>query len=254
MLRPRFTLRCLAQLELTPPVSPGILDDIEHPLLAAARRQWSVDEPQTERIVAIDDLVLLKCKPNRPIWGAVWEEPAEGVAWIVAAGPRQEGSPKDFYAMLATDCERARKTLNVRGQNGKKTSSLHLLPTQDDRLRLQADAATETLRQANQDVASLISDARSQPGVIVERRALGADLEVLARRNDYDELYVAIAVTGSTSDEVHALILRMAVPDATLDDWTPITDPTELQTTFGRSLRPREAVWYTLLEVPRLGR
>jgi len=42
--------------------------------------------------------VLFKVKVQR--WrGALWVD--SGVAWLVAAGQREEGSPDDFYASLA---------------------------------------------------------------------------------------------------------------------------------------------------------
>ncbi|MFZ0187082.1 MAG: hypothetical protein WAL72_09070 [Streptosporangiaceae bacterium] len=62
-------------------------------------RALADDQTPHERIAAIDDEVLFKVKVQR--WrGAVWVD--AGISWLVAAGQREEGSPDDFYASLAS--------------------------------------------------------------------------------------------------------------------------------------------------------
>jgi hypothetical protein len=75
------------------------LDEIEHPLLVKAIEQFAGDATPHERIAAVDDQVLFKVKVQR--WrGAIWFD-GEGGPWLVSAGSREDGSPDDFYALLA---------------------------------------------------------------------------------------------------------------------------------------------------------
>jgi hypothetical protein len=67
-----------------PPVNEP-LDEIDHPLLAKARPQFTVPEAARERIRAIDDGVVWKVKIQH--WrGAV--RAADQIAWLIAAGTR----------------------------------------------------------------------------------------------------------------------------------------------------------------------
>ncbi len=248
----RFTLRCLSELGVTPPKLPDCIDDIDHPLLRAAQLAWSADKHPTERIASIDDTVLIKCKPNVPWRAAVWEERVDGgLPWLVAAGPRQEGGRDDFYAALARTCTAARKQHNAAGQHlepGKKTYSKHLLPTDDDRLRLLLERAQHGLRDARASVNALVDQARHAPGTAISGHALGADLEAFAYRTDLDELYLFIKVAASVPPDVYQVILALAVPGLQAEDWQP------LQAGPNRPVGPNEIVWLTLLEVPRLHR
>lgn len=99
--RVRPTLRCLREdLRQAIPRANTPLDEIEHPLLVKAAEQFTDDDMPHERIAAIDDRVLFRVKVQR--WrGAVWMD-AEGGPWLVSAGHREDGSPDDFYASLAT--------------------------------------------------------------------------------------------------------------------------------------------------------
>lgn len=249
-LAPRFTLACLTQLALTPPKLPATLWDMDHPLLAAATLLWSADEHHAERISSIDDVVLLKCKPNVPWRAAVWEdEGTQGLPWLVAAGKREDGSRDDLYAQLERQCVAERKRRNRQGvdlEAGKKTYARHLLPVEDDRLRLHVDLAQRALDDARASITSLVSEARRAPNQVVSASAFGADVEAVVQRNEYDELYVLIHVVGSAPSQVHELILSLAVPDAIADDWGVVELPPH------RDAHPGEIAWYTLLEVPKL--
>ena len=250
--RPRFTLCCLNDLGLGVPKLPDRIDDIDHPLLRAAQQMWTSANRPTERIASIDDVVLLKCKPNVPWRAAVWEDRDEhNLPWLVTAGPRQEGSRDDFYRTLARTCQTRRKRLNEAGREldpGKKTYSKHLLPTADDRLRLAAERAHQAVADARRSVAVIVEQARRNPGSVVAGNALGADLEVLVVRNDLDELYLLINVVASAPREAHQVILSLAVPGLEAGDWQPVEYAPH------RSPRRGEVAWYTLLEVPRLHR
>lgn len=248
---PRFTLRCLAELGVPVPAHPRTLDDVDHPLLAAAKLLWGADEHHTERIVSIDDMVLLKCKPNVPWRAAVWEDSAEdNLPWLVAAGKREQGSRKDLYEALSAQCQRERKARNRRGvdlQQGKNTYSKHLLPTDDDRLRLRLDRFQEQVAAARASVNRLVDLARHQPGTVVTAHAFGADIDAIVIRTDLDELYVCIAVAGAAPPNVHQVVLSLAVPGLEADDWQPVASAPQ------QPARPNQIVWMTLLSVPRLG-
>jgi len=85
MQRTRPTLRCLTDdLKLPVPVMNQPLDEIDHPILAKAREQFTSDEGRHERIRAIDDQILFKVKVQR--WrGAVWVE-RDLPGWSLPAG------------------------------------------------------------------------------------------------------------------------------------------------------------------------
>jgi hypothetical protein len=103
----RPTLRTLTDdLRLPLPPIDELLEEISHPLLTKARAKFSAPEGTHERIRAIDDEIVWKVKVQR--WrGAVWT--ADQIAWLIAAGNREEGSPDDFYEALVSQA-RAAKT------------------------------------------------------------------------------------------------------------------------------------------------
>lgn len=92
----RPTLRCLREDPALPvPHADTPLDEVSHPLLAKAAGRFTGGQTPQERITSIDDQVLFKVKAQRRR-GAVWV--GGGIAWLVAAGQHEEGSPEDFYA------------------------------------------------------------------------------------------------------------------------------------------------------------
>ncbi len=93
----RPTLRCLREdLALAVPRADTPLEEISHPLLAKATERFADDRTPHERIAAIDDEVLFKVKAQR--WrGAIWVD--AGIPWLVAAGWREEGSPRGFLRL-----------------------------------------------------------------------------------------------------------------------------------------------------------
>lgn len=154
--RARPTLRCLRE-DLALPVPPADtpLEEISHPLLAKAAERFADDRTPKERIAAIDDQVLFKVKVQR--WrGAVWVD--AGVAWLVAAGPREEGSPDDFYASLAAHGNTARARYNAAHSPAltSATYTADLLPGPDDELRWRAEAAARAERRLRMVVHDLV--------------------------------------------------------------------------------------------------
>ncbi|MEU5296972.1 hypothetical protein [Streptomyces umbrinus] len=248
--RIRPTLRCLQEdLDLALPPLTTPLHEVDHPLISRAQQQ--ADIAPTEKIASIDDTVLLKCKPGGSRWrGAIWEDLHAGLGWLVAAGQRTAGARDDFYQQLRDGCKRKRAALNQAGDRlapGKRTYSRHLLPDDDDQLRLKAEQGYRLLQEARNRVPQLVQEARDSAGEPVRTEVFGTAVEAYVYRaiGSYDELYLGLKVVGSAPDEVHDLILRLAVPDAVAEDWAPIQAP-------HRPDEPGEIFYFTLLEVPDL--
>ncbi|MFJ4985123.1 hypothetical protein ACIP9H_15115 [Streptomyces sp. NPDC088732] len=246
----RPTLRCLQAdlgLSLPPPSVP--LHKVDHPLVQRAQKQ--ADVAPAEKIVSIDDTVLLKYKPGGSRWrGAVWEERESISSWLVAAGQRKDGAKDDFYQQLCDECTRKRTSLNRLGLEpapGKRTYSRHLLPTSDDRLRLEVEHADQRLQEARDAVPKLVKEARESPDSAVRGEVFGTEVEAYVYRavGSYDELYLGLRVVGPAPEQVHDIILKLAVPEAMAEDWAPIEAP-------HRGNGPGEIFYFTLLEVPEL--
>jgi len=145
--RVRPTLRCLREdLGLAVPLVDVPLEELAHPLLAKAGERFVGEQALRERIAAVEDQVLFKVKVQR--WrGAVWVD--AGVAWLVAAGQREEGSPDDFYAALAARGKAARARYNAEHTPplAGATYTGDLLPAREDELRWRAEAAARAERQ-----------------------------------------------------------------------------------------------------------
>jgi hypothetical protein len=104
------TLRCIRE-DLAPAQRADTpLEEFGHPLLAKAAERFADDQTPHERIAAIDDELLFKVKAQRWL-GAVWGD--AGIPWLVAAGEREEGSPDDFYAVLASRGKAVRARYNA---------------------------------------------------------------------------------------------------------------------------------------------
>lgn len=108
--RVRPTLQCVRQdLQLAVGPTDDPLDEIDHPLLAKANKQFADPGTPHERIAAIDDQVLFKVKVQR--WrGAIWSDTPDAPVrdWLVAAGRREAGSTTDFYGDIIVVTELAR--------------------------------------------------------------------------------------------------------------------------------------------------
>lgn len=152
----RPTLRCLREdLGLPVPHVDVPLGEIAHPLLAKAAERFADLQTGHERIRAIDDQVLFKVKIQR--WrGAVWAD--DDLAWLVAAGQREDGSPDDFYAALAARSNAARARYNAEHTPPLATTAYsgYLLPGHEDDLRWRAEAAARAERQLGTIVRGLV--------------------------------------------------------------------------------------------------
>jgi hypothetical protein len=238
--RARPTLRCLREdLAQAVPRADTPLEDISHPLLARATERFADDQTPHERIAAIDDEVLFKVKAQR--WrGAVWID--AGIPRLVAAGQREEGSPDDFYASLATRGTAARARYNAEHSPPltSTTYTVGLLPGRDDELRWRAETAVRTERRLRAVVHDLVRqsllDGREHAAML-DGAALG--IQVLAHQGH--ETYVAIRIVGSVARRLVATILSL-VPGCELDAWMSDYAMPE------RAVAPEEQVWSNIMD------
>lgn len=236
----RPTLRALREdLKLPLPPACEPLDEIDHPLLAKARQQFTRDGGAHERIRSVDDEILFKVKARR--WrGAVWV--GEDLPWIVAAGHREDGSPDDFYAGLETNTKTARARYNAEHTKPllNKTYVGYLLPAPDDYDRYRLEAGTRLVRR----LAVVIRELTR--GTLYDGHEHAADfptfrLGILVRAEDGHEAYTAVRITGSVPDDLATVILRH-IPGCDPKSWYPeYSLPT-------RSLLPAEQAWSTLMD------
>jgi hypothetical protein len=235
----RPTLRTLTDdLRLPLPPIDELLEEIDHPLLAKARAKFSVPDAAHERIRAIDDEVVWKVKVQR--WrGAVWT--ANPIAWLIAAGNREEGSPDDFYQALASQARAARARYNAEHPTpaGTKTFIGPFLPGKDDVRRYLLENVTRQVRQLAAVARSLT--ARS----LRDGHEHAADLPsyrigIIVRADKGHETYVAVRVTGSVPDDLVSVILRN-VPGCDPELWDPVIRLPE------RRLLGPEQAWYNLM-------
>lgn len=206
------------------------MDEVNHVLLDRAKAMWHENNiPKLERISSIDDNILFKCKPNVPFRAAVWLENAEqDRAWMVAAGPRNDGSRSDFYESLKSACER--KLTQVRHSSsgfkpGKKTHSDHLMPTHDDAMRLELERNYNLVLESDNKIADMVQKAQQNPTEVFTLEVYGCHVETLVEIGEYQELYVHIMIVGSAPHDAMNLILTAAVPDVVEEDWDFLEHP-----------------------------
>jgi hypothetical protein len=238
--RARPTLRCLREdLALPVPRVDTLLEEIGHPLLAKAAERFGDDRTPQERIAAIDDQVLFKVKVQR--WrGAVWID--AGVAWLVAAGQREEGAPDDFYTALAARGKAARARYNAEHSPPLSSSTYteDLLPGHEDELRWRAEAAARTERRLKTTVNDLVRQSLldgHEHAALLDGAALG--IQVLADQGH--ETYVAIRIIGSVPRRLVATILSL-IPGCQPDAWMSDYAMPE------RAMAPEEQIWSNIMD------
>ncbi|GII76491.1 hypothetical protein Sru01_14730 [Sphaerisporangium rufum] len=235
----RPTVRCLREdlgiTKLPPARMP--LDEIDHPLIRKASAQFAGDG-SGERIASVDDNVLLKVKIQR--WrGAVW--PDNRGPWLVAAGRREDGSPDDFYAVLAERGRQARKAYNGSHTRTLTTDTYTdgLLPGPLDEARLRLEEAERLVVRMEVCVRSLVVQALLS-GREQREDLSGCTLAVLVRADEGHETYVGIRIIGRLAIAEQAAILD-AVPGCDRDSWYPDVMP-------HRDLEWGEVVWSNLMD------
>lgn len=240
-MQARPTLRCLREdLALSDPPANTPLDEVEHPLLAKAVDRFADDHAAQERIVSIDDQVLLKVKVQR--WrGAVWMAD-DGTPWLVAAGQREDGSPDDFYATVTARATAARAQYNATHKPPLTTSTytVGLLPGREDQLRLDAELAVRERRRLRSAVRALVResllDGREHAAMLD-----GAALGIQVQADEGYATYVAVRIIGSVPRQLVALILAQ-VPGCQLDAWMSDYAMPE------RAVAPEEQVWSNMMD------
>jgi hypothetical protein len=237
----RPTLRCLTDdLRVAIPPVEQPLDEIDHPLLAKARDQFADPTSPHERIRAIEDEVVFKVKIQR--WrGAVWRD-GQDLAWVIAAGTREDGSPDDFYAALTKQAQAARSNYNS-GHSKPLTADTYvgvLLPGTDDVKRYRLEAGTRMLRLLTQMVRELTvatlcdgHEHSAELGTFV--------LGIQVRADNGYATYVAVRITGSAPDNIVQLILAR-VPGCDPQTWAFEIELPD------RMLIGNEQVWSTLMD------
>ncbi|MEV4507448.1 hypothetical protein AB0K00_00620 [Dactylosporangium sp. NPDC049525] len=217
----RPTKRCLEDLGGSFPPLEQRLHGIDHPVVVRAQQvPFEVAARGAERVVAIDDLVWLKVKTGHHRAAVHKLDPAgehpavlsEGSAWwwIGAAGMRKADSGSDdFYARLEAECKRA-------GKGTGRVSSLHLLPTDVDLKRLQAELATQVVVSVREIVCRLVANS-IRSGSAWSARLHGHEISVLVRARDGDA-YIAIVAEQFIDPNFLAVILR-SVPGVDSADW-----------------------------------
>jgi len=165
-----------------------------------------------------------------------------GVAWLVAAGQREEGSPDDFYASLAARGKAARARYNA--EHSPPLSSTiytgNLLPGHEDELRWRAEAAARAERRLRTTVHELVRQSLldgHEHVVILDGAALG--IQILADQGH--ETYVAIRIIGSVPRRLVATILSL-IPGCQPDAWMSDYAMPE------RAVAPEEQIWSNIMD------
>ncbi|MFI0419084.1 hypothetical protein [Spongiactinospora sp. 9N601] len=213
------------------------LDEVDHPLLRKASAQFAGDGAR-ERIASIDDVVLFKVKIQR--WrGAVWSDIR--CPWLVAAGRREDGSPDDFYAVLAERGRQARKVRNHAETPPLTTDtcSTNLLPGLLDEARMRLEDAERQVLRLEAAVRGLVVNALLTGREQCEELA-GYTLAILVRAEEGHETYVGVRIIGQVTIADQAVILD-AVPGCERDSWYPDVMP-------HRETAAGEVIWSNLMD------
>ncbi len=144
--RARPTIRCLIEdLGIELPDLTTDLDGLDNAWIAELRRIAPTSPAGQKRILSIDHPLVYRLRLSAER-GATWVD-EEGVVWLCAVRRREEGSDDDAFEWFAE--------LHRDGR---------LLPTDDDRLRNQAEEALRLFRRLRADLFELVDRARGVTG------------------------------------------------------------------------------------------
>ncbi len=177
--RARPTIRCLVEdLGVELPDLTTDLGELDDPWLVELRRVAPTSPTGQKRILAIDHPLLYRLRVSSER-GATWVEDESGIVWLCAVRRREDGSDDDAYEWF--------EELH---QNGR------LLPTDDDRLRDQAEEAIRSFQRLRGAVFGLVDGARDDPGTEHGRDLDGwLPARALVYRSDgVEEIWCAISV------------------------------------------------------------
>ena len=211
--RVRITLRCLVEdLGLEVPGIDRPIGLIDHPMLDEARRVAPSSPQGQKRILSIrrPPVYRLRHSTDR---GATWLDEEENILWLVAVARREDQSENDAFAVFAR--------LHQAGR---------LLPSDDDRCRIEFEQGAELLARVRRDIVPLLAAAREAPGTDA-----GLDLAgfVPARAQSMraagiEELWMAVSTRDAAGegvpvrlrDMIFAIAEQLLVPA----EWEPRAD------------------------------
>lgn len=176
--RARPTIRCLVDdLGIEVPDLYADLGGLSDPWIAELRRIAPRSPMGQKRVLAIDQPLVYRLRVSSER-AATWLD-ENGVVWHCAVRRREEGSDDDAFAWFAE--------LHRTGR---------LLPTDDDRLRDQAEEALRSFRQLRKALFELVEAARDAPG---KERCVDLDgwlpgRVLVYRGEDIEEIWFGLSV------------------------------------------------------------
>ncbi len=210
--RTRVTLRCLREdLELEVPPVEIDLGNLEHPLIAEARRLAPAAPRGQRRILSIERPLVYRLRHGR--WrGATWLEAPEAARfWLCAGAQREEGSGEDAYEIFAA--------LHRAGR---------LLPDDDDRLRDELERNARIIADGADSIASILADAfnhRDRDVTTCFGGLVDARLHVTASG---EEVWVAIATQATdgrvVEERLRDVLFGLVLEAAEAELWEPRAD------------------------------
>lgn len=211
--RTRLTLRCVREdLGLNVPPIEVDLGNLDHPLVAEARRIAPSAPRGQKRILAIDHPLVYRLRHAR--WrGAPWLETDAGRFWLCAGAQREDGSGDDAYEHLVAlhDAEQ-------------------LLPDDDDRLRDAVERNARIIDAATAAIPDALTEARTKPGRDVSvcfGDVINARFQATATGTG-DEIWVAIATQAAdgrfVDERLRDVLFRLVFDAAGAALWEPRAD------------------------------
>jgi hypothetical protein len=186
--RARPTIRCLVEdlgIEL-----PGLgtdLGELDNPWTAELRRIARISPTGQKRVLGIDHPLVYRLRVSSER-GATWLDDG-GIVWLCAVRRRQEGSDEDAFAWFVE--------LHTAGR---------LLPTDDDRLRDDAEEVIRSFRRLRDALFELVEESRAGPAT-----ELATDLDgwlptrVLVQQGEgVQEIWCAISVRAVDGNFIRA--------------------------------------------------
>jgi len=214
-----------------------LLHEVEHPLVMRAQQVPERSRAgAAERIKSISDRVFFKVKTSD--WrGAVCEldqivPDIVQTWWLVTAGNRAADSPQhDFYDRLKSQAHRA-------GPNSCDSSAL--LPTDWDKMRLTAEAATKAARLVR-DLTRIAAAESLANGDIRGFVVADRDIRVRLSMHDDGRAYIAVGAVGGIDSAIMVAVLS-AIPGLHADEWMP--EPSEI---LGLQPARGEILWSAMM-------